>query len=245
MRQAIARIDLAAVRAPPGARPSPTGRLVGIGFATYTEQSAHGTTQFSTWGTPIIPGFEQATVRVTPDGGAEVRIGVHSHGQGMETTMAQVACEMLGIRPARIAVIHGDTALTPFSTGTYASRSMVMAGGAVSRSCRALATRIETIGAHLLQCTLEEARLENGDGRRDAGGSVTIREIANSWYRRPEQLPADVDVGGLEVDGRLQAQGRHRRLHLRDPRRASSRSIRRPARSRFSTTSSSRIAARW
>ncbi|HXQ50045.1 MAG TPA: xanthine dehydrogenase family protein molybdopterin-binding subunit [Stellaceae bacterium] len=197
VRNAMARIDLAGVRRRQELG-EPDGRLMGVGFSTYTEQSAHGTSQFSHWGTPIIPGWEQATVRITPDGGAEVRIGVHSHGQGMETTMAQVACEILGIPPERIAVIHGDTAMTPFSTGTYASRSMVMAGGAVSRSCKALAPRLARIGAHLLQSRVEEVRLEGGQvvGPR---GQVSIREIANSWYRHPEQLPADVDVGGLEA----------------------------------------------
>ena len=137
-------------------------------------------------------------MRLTPDGGAEVRIGVHSHGQGMETTMAQVAHEILGIPPVEISVVHGDTALTPFSTGTYASRSMVMAGGAVSRSSRALAERLVRIGAHLLQCRPEEARLEGGQVKGPRG-EVSIREIANVWYRRPEQLPADVDIGGLEA----------------------------------------------
>src|SRR3546814_5436264 len=69
-----------------------------------------------------ISGYDQATVRVTPDGGLEVRVGVHSHGQGMETTFAQIAHEILGIDVARIKVLHGDTGQTPFSTGTYASR---------------------------------------------------------------------------------------------------------------------------
>jgi aerobic carbon-monoxide dehydrogenase large subunit len=194
--QAMAQIDLPAVRRRQAERRGE--QRIGVGFATYTEQSAHGTTQFSHWGTPIIPGFEQATARITPDGGAELRIGLHSHGQGMETTMAQVACEILGIPPERISLVHGDTAMTPFSTGTYASRSMVMAGGAVSRSCRVLKTRIERIGAHLLQCRPEEARLEGGMVRGPRG-EVGIAEIANAWYRRPEQLPADVDVGGLEA----------------------------------------------
>jgi carbon-monoxide dehydrogenase large subunit len=193
---AVERIDLSGVRRRQAERTD--GRRLGVGFATYTEQSAHGTSQFSHWGTPIIPGYEQATVRITPDGGAEVRIGLHSHGQGMETTMAQVANEILGIPPERVSVVHGDTAMTPFSTGTYASRSMVMAGGAVSRSCRALGGRIVRIGAHLLQCRPEEARLEGGLVRGPRG-EVAIAEIANAWYRRPEQLPADVDVGGLEA----------------------------------------------
>ncbi len=197
VRLAMERIGLPEIRARQK-RGEADGRLVGVGFGVYTEQSAHGTSQFSHWGTPIIPGYEQATVRVTPDGGAEIRIGVHSHGQGMETTMAQVACEILGIQPEHISVVHGDTAMTPFSTGTYASRSMVMAGGAVSRSAREVAKRLARIGAHLLQEKPEEVRLEGGFVR-GSHGEVSIREIANSWYRRPEQLPAEVDVGGLEA----------------------------------------------
>ena len=78
-------------------RGEPDGRLIGVGFATYCEQSAHGTSVFATWGMPLVPGYDQATVRLTPDGGLEVRVGVHSHGQGMETTLAQIAHEILGI----------------------------------------------------------------------------------------------------------------------------------------------------
>jgi carbon-monoxide dehydrogenase large subunit len=197
LRMAMDKIDLPGVRARQK-RGESDGRRIGVGFSIYTEQSAHGTSVFAQWGTPIIPGFEQATVRITPDGGAEVRIGVHSHGQGMETTMAQVVSEVLGIAPDDIAVVHGDTALTPFSTGTYASRSMVMAGGAVTRSSKVLAARIARIGAHLLQCGVEDVRVEDGQVK-GARGEVTLREIANVWYRRPEQLPPDVDIGGLEA----------------------------------------------
>jgi carbon-monoxide dehydrogenase large subunit len=176
----------------------PDGRRIGIGFATYCEQSAHGTSVFSAWGLPIIPGYDQATVRVTPDGGLEIRVGVHSHGQGMETTLAQVANEITGIDVAGIRVVHGDTGLTPFSTGTYASRSIVMAGGAVANACNALVPRFVAIGAHLMQCALTTARYDNG---RVVGPqrSIGLREIAEAWYMRPERLPPDVDAGGLEA----------------------------------------------
>ncbi|MGQ4828009.1 molybdopterin cofactor-binding domain-containing protein, partial [Enterococcus faecalis] len=83
------------------------------------------------WGIPFVPGFEQSQARFTADGGLELRIGAHSHGQGMETTLSQVAHEILGIPHDRIKLVHGDTGETPYSTGTWGSRSMIMSGGAV------------------------------------------------------------------------------------------------------------------
>jgi carbon-monoxide dehydrogenase large subunit len=178
--------------------PLDDGRLIGIGFASYCEQSAHGTSVFAAWGLPIVPGYDQAAVRVTPDGGLEVRVGVHSHGQGMETTLGQIANEVLGIPVAQVQVVHGDTGTTPFSTGTYASRSIVMAGGAVANACRELAGRFVTIGAHLLGCKPEEARFEAGRIIGPAG-SLAVADIAFAWYKRPDKLPKDVDLGGLEA----------------------------------------------
>ncbi len=197
LKRAVAAIDLPAVRARQK-RGEPDGRLIGVGLAIFTEQAAHGTAVYHGWGIPMVPGHEQAQARLTPDGGLELRIGVQSHGQGMETSMAQVACEVLGVEPARIRVIHGDTALTPYSTGTWGSRSMVMAGGAVARATGALAERVKRIGAHLLQAPVESVRLENGAVHAGAA-SIPVAEIAHVWYRRPQALPADVDPGGLEV----------------------------------------------
>jgi carbon-monoxide dehydrogenase large subunit len=177
----------------------PDGRLIGIGFATYCEQSAHGTSVFAAWGSSIVPGYEQATVRTTPDGGLEIRVGIHSHGQGLETTLAQVAHEILGVEFSRIQVVHGDTGVTPFSTGTYASRCMVMAGGAVAETCESLIPQYVRIGAHLLQCKAEDAKFEKGRVLAPGGGSVDLKEIAESWYYRPQNLPADVGRGGLEA----------------------------------------------
>jgi len=179
-------------------RGEPDGRRIGIGFASYCEQTAHGTSVFSAWGLPIVPGYDQATVRVTPDGGLEVRAGVHSHGQGMETTLAQIAHEVLGVDLANIRVVLGDTGITPFSTGTYASRSIVMAGGAVANACKALIPRFIGIGAHLMQAAVGTVRYENG---RIVGPqqSVPLGDVARAWYMRPERLPPDVDLGGLET----------------------------------------------
>ena len=197
VRRAVDTIDLKSFRATQEAG-NGDGRLLGIGFATYCEQAAHGTTVYAAWGIPMVPGFEQATARVTPDGGLEIRIGVHSHGQGMETSMAQVASEILGIDIERINVVHGDTALTPYSTGTWGSRSMVMAGGAVSRACEVIRDRALAIGAHLLQTTRDKVELVDGE-IRGQGGSVAFAHVAHSWYKAPETLPADVAPEGLEV----------------------------------------------
>lgn len=193
----VSMIGVDAIRARQ-ARGEADGRLIGVGFATYTEQSAHGTSVFASWGLPIVPGYDQATVRVTPDGGLEVRAGVHSHGQGMETTLAQIANEILGVPIDKIKVVLGDTALTPFSTGTYASRGIVMAGGAVSVTCKALIKNLIHIGAHLLQDHVGAVSFERGVvvGRT---GRVSLAEIAAAWYRRPERLPPDVDRSGLEA----------------------------------------------
>jgi aerobic carbon-monoxide dehydrogenase large subunit len=191
------KIDLEAWRARQG-RGERDGRLIGIGFASYCEQTAHGTSVFSGWGLPIVPGYDQATVRVTPDGGLELRAGVHSHGQGMETTLAQIAHEVTGVDIANIRVVLGDTGTTPYSTGTYASRSIVMAGGAVANACNALLPRFVAIGAHLMQAAVITTRYERGEivGPQK---SVSLREVAEAWYLRPQELPPDVDLGGLEA----------------------------------------------
>ena len=178
----------------------PDGRKIGIGFASYCEQSAHGTSVFATWGLPLVPGYDQSAVKLTPDGGLEVRVGVHSHGQGMETTFAQLAHEILGIDIQKIRITHGDTGTTPYSTGTYASRSIVMAGGATLNACKELIPRIVKIGAHLLGCTEAEASFVKGVGVSGPGGkSVELKEICTVWYLRPDRAPLDVDRRGLEV----------------------------------------------
>ncbi|MGE0007299.1 MAG: xanthine dehydrogenase family protein molybdopterin-binding subunit [Parvibaculaceae bacterium] len=174
------------------------GRYLGVGFSSFTEQSAHGTKVFAAWGLPLVPGYEQAMVKLTPSGSVEVRSGNHSFGQGLETTIAQVASEWLKLDVDSISVTMGDTGTTPYSTGAYASRGMVMAGGAVSKAAEVLAGRIKRHAAHLLQCSAADVRL--ADGHALAGGAaVSFAEIARSWYLRPDRLPDDVDTAGLEV----------------------------------------------
>lgn len=195
--RAEAAIDLTALRTRQAAG-EPDGRHIGIGFAIFCEQGAHGTSVYSGWGIPMVPGFEQATARLTPDGGLEVRVGVHSHGQSLETTLAQIAHEVLGISPDKIKVVHGDTALTPYSTGTWGSRCIVMAGGAVATACETLSHRIAAIAAALLQAAPGDISLSD-DQALCATGSVSLQDVAGTWYHKPQNLPDNVDPGGLEV----------------------------------------------
>ena len=197
LRRAAAAIGLVAVRQRQHT-PEPDGRLIGVGFSIFCEQGAMGTAVLADWGRPVVPGYEQATVRLTADGDLEIRVGTHSHGQGHETTLAQVAHEILRVDFDRIKVLQGDTLVSPFSTGTWASRSIVMAGGAVAQASRALAARASHIGAWLMQAEPADVRLADGSviGR---SASVTLREVARAWYLQPQHLPTDVDPGGLEV----------------------------------------------
>jgi carbon-monoxide dehydrogenase large subunit len=127
-----------------------------------------------------------------------LRIGAHSHGQGLETTLSQVAHSILGIPHDRIRLVHGDTAETPYSTGTWGSRCMIMSGGAVAAACDELAERVLKIGAGLLQARRDEVRIEEGFVVGPSG-RIGVQEIARIWYRRPQDLPADVDPRGLEL----------------------------------------------
>ncbi len=196
LRRVVAAIDVPAIRRRQAGATGPV--RIGLGVSIFCEQAAHGTSVYYGWGIPMVPGYEQAIARLTPDGGLEVRVGVQSHGQGLETTLAQVAHQVLGIDIDRIRVVHGDTGMTPYSTGTWGSRCMVMAGGAVATACKDLAERIRRIGAHLLQVPDDQALVQGGyvvSGQ----SSVPIADVARTWYLRPQELPPDVSAGGLEV----------------------------------------------
>ena len=170
------------------------GRLIGLGISIFSEQTAHGTTADG----KRRALYEQAFARLTPDGRLEVRLGIQSIGQGLETTLAQVAGDCLGIDPADVQVRLGDTELSPYSSGAWGSRGMVWAGGATARTCRELARRVATIGAALLQTDVNSVILRNG-GVFGPKASVSLYDIARAFYLAPADLPGDTDPHGLEV----------------------------------------------
>ena len=185
------KIDLAAIRKRQ-AKGEPDGRRIGVGFAFYTEQSGHGIVEFAKRKFRVIPGYESANVRMLPDGSVIIYVGVQNHGQGHETTLAQIAAHELGIDPGQISVRYGDTAVGPYGFGTFASRSIVFAGGAVGKASRALAEKIRRIGAHLLQADVAATRIEGGMVHGPSS-KVSIAEIAFAANARPDHLPAGMD----------------------------------------------------
>jgi carbon-monoxide dehydrogenase large subunit len=183
------------------------GRRIGVGHSIYCEQAAHGTSVYHGWGIPMVPGHEQCAARLTPDGILELRIGAHSHGQGMETSLAQVANSVLGIDESRVRLIHGDTAMSPYSTGTWGSRCAVMSGGAVATACKALAQRVYPIAAALMAVPANQLTLVSGKVLDSVSGrTLTLTEVAHGWYRQPQLLPQNIDPAGLEVTVGYKAQ---------------------------------------
>ena len=193
LRRAVEAIDIERVRTRQQ-QGEPDGRLIGVGLASLSEQTAHGTTADGNKRAL----HELAMARLTPDGNLELRVGVHTHGQGLETTLSQIAHQVLGIDPEHVRVVHGDTALTPYSTGTWGSRCIVWAGGAAASACGEIASRVSRIGARLLQTDEDSVALVDG-AVVGPSGSVSLAEIASSYYLRPADLPDDIDSRGLEA----------------------------------------------
>ncbi|RDL15141.1 xanthine dehydrogenase family protein molybdopterin-binding subunit [Serratia fonticola] len=197
LKRAIKMIDLAAVRQ---RQASKSTKRIGVGFATFNEQSAHNTKVFAAWGLPLVPGYESASARLTADGGLEILSGNQGIGQGLQTTLGQVASQVTGISFDQIKVKLGDTGSTPYSTGAYASRAMVMAGGAVSQACKQLVGKLQRLAAALMKCNEQEVTIAEGYATGPTE-NLSLAELGNIWYAQPDRLPEGLTVEGLEATG--------------------------------------------
>ena len=168
------------------------GRWVGIGIACYAELTGIGSRISVAPGMPIQTGTETAIVRIDADGGVTAAFGIASHGQGLETTLAQIVAEHLGARFDDVRIVHGDSAAVPGATGTYASRSLVLAGGAGTLAAQAVREKMLNAASHLLEASAGDLIAE--DGRVTVAGtdrSITFREIARAVYAETAALPPD------------------------------------------------------
>jgi aerobic carbon-monoxide dehydrogenase large subunit len=199
MRALLAE-DIAAATA---SRGSSTTRI-GVGFACFIEQTAHGTPDFTRRRVPIETGYIAARVEMSPDGEATIDLGLQNHGQGLETTMAQVAADALGIKPENVYVRHGDTMTTPYSVGTWGSRGGPLGGGAVHLAASKLAEKLRAIAGHLLQTPADQIELADGKAfvRGNPGRHIEIRKLARAALRNVDQLPEGM-TPGLEAHASL------------------------------------------
>src|SRR5277367_2204931 len=129
MDAAVDAIDIPAFRVRQ-AKARTAGRHLGLGISTFSERTGYGTPAFAARGTEVTPGWETVDLSMDPSGFVEARIGSSPHGQGLRTTLAQIIADEIGIDPQFIRIVHGDTDRAPYGWGTFASRSLVISGGA-------------------------------------------------------------------------------------------------------------------
>jgi carbon-monoxide dehydrogenase large subunit len=168
------------------------GRWVGIGIACYAELTGIGSRISVAPGMPINTGTETAIVRIDSTGAVTAAFGVAAHGQGLETTLAQVVAEHLGARFDDIRIVQGDSSAVSGGTGTYASRSMVLAGGAGTLAAQAVREKVLNAASHLLEASVADLVAE--DGRVTVVGtdrSISFREVARAVYSELARLPAE------------------------------------------------------
>jgi carbon-monoxide dehydrogenase large subunit len=164
------------------------GKLMGIGICTYGEICAFGPS-------PATPagGWESAQVKIEPSGKITVMTGISPHGQGEETTFAQIAADEMGVDIDEVLVAHGDTSLVQYGIGTFGSRSTAVGGTAVYFALQNLKAKVKKFGAMLL----ESEDVSFGAGQcicNKTGKSVPLKEIAFAAYRAMK-LPPDTEPG--------------------------------------------------
>ncbi len=173
------------------------GRLVGVGVSGCIEASGAGPSKVVTSLGAAVGLWEHGSVRVHPTGKISVMTGAHTHGQGHETTFAQIVAEELGVPIADIEIIHGDTAKTPFGLGTYASRSAAVGGSAILKSAIKVKEKMKAIAAYQLEAAVEDivydAETASMHVKGSPDNSKSFFEI--SFSALTHNMPDDMEPG--------------------------------------------------
>ncbi|GEL25082.1 aldehyde dehydrogenase [Pseudonocardia sulfidoxydans NBRC 16205] len=174
------------------------GRYLGVGFSPFVEPTGWGTASAAAGGLPN-GFFDTASVTVEPDGSVTVTTGLHSHGQGHETTLAQVTADELGVAMDSVRIVFGDTDSSVFGMGTYASRSAVLGFGSIQESAVQVRDRLVRLAAAMLEA--DDADIELVDGvaavKGVPGKTVPLQQIALFGYFGGPARPEDVQRDGL------------------------------------------------
>ena len=176
-----------------------SGKYIGLGLSTYVEICGLGPSQVA--GAIGFQGglWESAILRFHPSGKVNVMIGASPHGQGEETTFAQIVAGELGVSPDDVKVIHGDTESTPMGWGTYGSRTTAVGGAALALAARKIRDKAKIIAAHLLEAAVEDMEYDDGKffvkGSPDTGKTIQdIALMANVAWDMPEGVEAGLEA---------------------------------------------------
>ncbi|HZQ58186.1 MAG TPA: xanthine dehydrogenase family protein molybdopterin-binding subunit [Acidimicrobiales bacterium] len=185
--QALAMLDYDAFRREQAAARE-QGRYLGVGISVYVEPTSMGSPTLYT---------EAATVRVESSGKVVAYLGTTSHGQSIETTMAQIVADTLGVRYDDVTIVQADTQSTPYGPGTGGSRTAVIAGGAARQASEAVRDKVIAVAAHAMEASPDD--LEISDGTVAVRGTPTramsMKDVAKLAYRTVDQLGPDVEPG--------------------------------------------------
>jgi aerobic carbon-monoxide dehydrogenase large subunit len=198
MDAAVAAVDIPAFRVRQ-AQARATGRHLGLGLSTFSERTGYGTQAFAARGMEVTPGWETVDLSMDPSGFVEARIGASPHGQGLRTTLAQIIADELGVTPDRVRIVHGDTDRTPYGWGTFASRSLVIAGGASLMAARKVSAKLRVMAGHLLEAAADDIVLEHGAARvAGTDRTIAIATLARAAYHQTPRFAGEVTPGLAE-----------------------------------------------
>ena len=174
------------------------GMLRGLGLNAYIEACGIAPSNLVGVLGSRVGLYDAATVRVNATGNLSVMVGAHSHGQGHETVFPQIVGEMLGIDPASVDIVHGDTSKIPFGMGTYGSRSLAVCGSAMVRATEKIIAKAKKIAAHMLEASADDVDFKDGQFTvKGTDKSVSFGEVALKAYI-PHNFPIEDIEPGLE-----------------------------------------------
>jgi carbon-monoxide dehydrogenase large subunit len=198
MDAAVDAIDIAAFRVRQ-AKARAVGCHLGLGISTFSERTGYGTPAFAARGMEVTPGWETVELAMDPSGFVEARIGASPHGQGLRTTLAQIIADEVGVTPERVRIIHGDTDRTPYGWGTFASRSLVIAGGASLMAARKVSAKLRAMAGHLLEAAVDDIVLEHGSASvTGTDRSIAIATLARAAYHQTHRFAGETTPGLAE-----------------------------------------------
>jgi len=199
LEMAVAAIDVPAFRKRQSEARA-QGRYIGLGFATFSERTGYGSPAFAARGMAITPGWETVILTVDPSGFVEARIGSSPHGQGLRTTLAQIIADELAVTPDVIKVVHGDTDRAPYGWGTFASRSLVISGGATLIAAQKVRAKLIKLASHMLEAAPGDIVLDDGAAKvAGTDRSIAISALAREAYTQTHRFKGEIEPGLTET----------------------------------------------